>query len=113
MTWTRDARSRGPPEDGDVDFKVKLGDFAAMAKYDPLLTYLKRQKADALELSFREIENLIGYLLPKSASQPAWWANADDGAPARAVQRRAWLLAGYHASLLPCHDRVSFTRAEV
>ncbi|MGQ2970928.1 DUF7662 domain-containing protein [Brevundimonas mediterranea] len=83
-----------------------------MAKYDPLQSYLKRQKADALELSFREIENLIGYLLPKSAGQQEWWANADEDASARAVQRRAWLLAGYHAQLLPCHDRVSFTRAE-
>lgn len=41
-----------------------------MAKYDPLLTYLKRQKTDALELSIREIENLIGYLLPNKAGQP-------------------------------------------
>lgn len=83
-----------------------------MAKYDPLRSYLKRQKADALELSFREIENLIGYLLPKRAGQPEWWANADEDASARSVQRRAWLLAGYHARLLPSHDRVSFTRAE-
>ncbi|MBX9614051.1 MAG: hypothetical protein K2X25_00505 [Caulobacteraceae bacterium] len=83
-----------------------------MAKYDPLQTYLKRQKVDALELSFREIENLIGYLLPKSAGQSAWWSNADEDVSVRAVQHRAWLLAGYHARLLPGHDRVAFSRAE-
>ena len=83
-----------------------------MAEYDPLLTYLKRQKADALELSFREIENLIGYLLPKSANQSHWWTNLDDDASARAVQRRAWLEAGYHARLLQADDRVVFMRME-
>ncbi|AQR63615.1 hypothetical protein BZG35_17050 [Brevundimonas sp. LM2] len=84
-----------------------------MSKYDPLLTYLKRQKTDALELSFREIENLIGYLLPNKAGQPGWWAEADGDAPARAVQQRAWRDAGYSARLLPCHDRVAFQRRSV
>ena len=79
-----------------------------MAKYDPLLLYLRRQKVDALELSFREIENMIGGLLPKSAGQLQWWANAD--ADARAIQCRAWLDAGYHARLAPAEDRVVFTR---
>lgn len=84
-----------------------------MAKYDPLLTYLRRQKTDALELSFREIENLIGYLLPKKAGQPGWWAEAVEDAPARAVQHRAWQDAGYSARLLPSHDRVAFQRKRV
>lgn len=83
-----------------------------MAKYDPLLTYLKRQKADALELSFREIENLIGYLLPKSANQQRWWTNLDEEASPRAIQRRAWLEAGYHARLIQADDHVVFSRLE-
>lgn len=83
-----------------------------MAKYDPLLTYLKRQKAEALELSFREIENLIGYLLPKSANHPHWWTNLDEEASLRAIQRRAWPEAGYHARLIQADDRVVFSRVE-
>ncbi len=83
-----------------------------MAKYDPLRIYLKRQKADDLELSFREIENLIGCLLPKSASRPEWWSGVDGNPLARVVQRQAWLLAGYHARLFPRRERVAFTRAK-
>ena len=94
-----------------VDFTAQLSDSATLAKYDPLRSYLKRQKADALELSFREIENLIGYLLPKSAGRPEWWANSDEEPSARAVQRQAWLEAGYHARL-QAQDRVAFNRAE-
>ena len=93
-------------------FKAKLGDFGSMAKYDPLHAYLKRQKGDVCELSFREIENLIGYLLPKGASEPSWWGNIVDGSSARAVQRQAWLGAGFRAQLHHKTDHVAFTRVE-
>lgn len=83
-----------------------------MAKYDPLHAYLKRQKGDTCELSFREIENLIGYLLPKGSSEPGWWANAGDEPSSRAIQRKAWLGAGFHAELHKRADRVAFTRLE-
>lgn len=82
-----------------------------MAKYDPLHAFLKRQKVDVCELSFREIENMIGYLLPKGASEPGWWANIVDESSARAVQRQAWIGAGFHARLHKKADRVAFTRA--
>ena len=104
-------RVLGRRDDADVDFTTRLRDSGSMAKYDPLRSYLKRQKADALELSFREIENLIGYLLPKSAGRPEWWANSDGEPSVRAVQRQAWLEAGYHARL-QAEDRVAFNRAE-
>ena len=80
-----------------------------MAKYDPLNTYLKRQRAAHLELTFREIENLIGCLLPKSAAKPAWWTG-ESAEPARAVQLRAWRDAGYEASLMIGSDKVKFSR---
>lgn len=47
-----------------------------MAKYDPLKRFLARQKADPVELSFAEIERLIGKLLPKRAADQDWWAEA-------------------------------------
>ena len=45
-----------------------------MGKYDPLRDYLRKLKTDEVELSFAEMERKIGYMLPKSASLPQWWA---------------------------------------
>lgn len=81
-----------------------------MAKYDPLNAYLKRQRACELELTFREIENLIGYLLPKSARKPEWWSGETPKAPS-SVQLRAWRDLGYEATLAPDGERVRFARA--
>lgn len=80
-----------------------------MAKYDPLKAFLSRQRTVELELSFREIENLIGYMLPRSADRPQWWANTTDPDQGH-VQRRAWGDAGYDAFLIVGADRVRFRR---
>jgi len=82
-----------------------------MAKYDPLRDYLRRQKIHELELSFAEMERKIGYMLPKSASLPQWWANPTDPATPP-VQCRAWSEAGFDAFLIVGADRVRFTRVE-
>lgn len=68
--------------------------------------HLRRQRQDELELTFAEIERILGALLPKS------------GAPATVVverhrphvQRKAWRDAGYDAFLLTGKDRVRFKR---
>ena len=80
-----------------------------MGKYDPLSRHLRRKRLAELELSFAEIERLIGEILPHSAEQPQWWANISDSDP-RHVQRKAWGDAGYDAVLLVGKDRVRFTR---
>lgn len=81
-----------------------------MAKYDPLRDYLKKQRAETFELTFVEMERKIGYMLPKSASLPQWWANTTDPS-IRQVQRKAWGDAGYDAFLIVGADRVIFRRA--
>ncbi len=81
-----------------------------MAKYDPLNGYLRRQRAVELELTFPEIERIIGAMLPRSAEQAQWWADIDD-LNGTQVQRRAWGEAGFDASLVVGKDRVRFTRA--
>lgn len=78
-----------------------------MAKYDPLGTYLRRRAGDGIELSFADIERIIGGMLPKSASLPQWWANETDPA-SRHLQSRAWRGAGYDAFLVPNQERVRF-----
>lgn len=80
-----------------------------MAKYDPLHTYLRRKSIRELELSFVEIERILGAMLPNSAAQPQWWAN-ETCADKRHVQSRAWRTAGYDALLISGADRVRFTR---
>lgn len=80
-----------------------------MAKYDPLEKYLRRRAGAELELSFADIERIIGNMLPKSANRPRWWTNETDP-ETNHVQCRAWRNAGYDAFLLP-RERVLFRRS--
>lgn len=80
-----------------------------MGKYDPLEVHLRRQKALTYEMTFRDIERILGALLPKSAHRAEWWAN-ERTAGARRVQCKAWLGASYEAALLRTEERVRFTR---
>jgi hypothetical protein len=80
-----------------------------MAKYDPLCGHLRRQRQDEFELSFAEIERVLGAMLPKSAARQQWWANVADPDTSH-VQRNAWRDAGYDAFLIAGKDRVRFKR---
>jgi hypothetical protein len=63
-----------------------------MAKYDPLSRYLERLPCQRWTATFAEIEEVLGTLLPPSATRySAWWAN--DESPGR--QSHAWLDAGF------------------
>ena len=68
-----------------------------MAKYEPLRRYLARQKTARVELTFTDIERLIGAFLPKAAARPTWWVEIE--ASASPVQVQAWRAAGYRAQL--------------
>ena len=81
----------------------------ALAKYDPLGRYLRRQSGIEVTLTFPEIENLLVALLPKSARRREWWANeaADSGLPRQSL---VWLPAGYLAYPAIGEERVMFRR---
>ena len=79
-----------------------------MAKYDPLKRYLARRKADQVELTFREIERIIGAMLPKGAQRSQWWSD-DGGSPRPHVQATAWRDAGFRAVLVG-DEQVRFER---
>ena len=65
-----------------------------MGRYEPLKSYLERQHADLIRMSFADIERIIGRKLPESAStHRAWWSNN----AANNVMTRAWLAAGYQS----------------
>ena len=60
-----------------------------MDRYVPLGRYLQQQSQASVTLTFRQIEKIIGRLLPASAFiHSAWWAN-----DITHVQAKAWLSA--------------------
>ena len=62
-----------------------------MAKYDPLFEHLCRSGDDPLEMTFDEIDRLVGGLPPSATKQRMWWANQAAG---RSGHAKAWLNAG-------------------
>ena len=79
-----------------------------MAKYDALRDYLMRRKEREFEITFQEIEKVLGSTLPPSAARPQWWANVKRANTH--VQRAAWGAAGYDAFLVVDSKKVKFRR---
>lgn len=62
-----------------------------MGKYAPLGQFLKKQKRNTVKMSFSEIEKIIGFKLPKSKSNRAFWSNNPDNN----VMTKEWIEAGF------------------
>jgi hypothetical protein len=62
-----------------------------MAKYDALFRHLCTAGDDVVEMTFDEIEQLVGKLPAAATTRREWWSN-DQLHPA--VHTRAWLDAG-------------------
>ncbi|MBK8457459.1 MAG: hypothetical protein IPL47_10420 [Phyllobacteriaceae bacterium] len=62
-----------------------------MSKYDPLRDYLAGQTRERIAMTFTEIETVLGFALPASKANRAWWSNN----PHNNVMTRAWLAAGF------------------
>ncbi|MDZ4113272.1 MAG: toxin-antitoxin system, antitoxin component [Brevundimonas sp.] len=80
-----------------------------MAKYAPLTSYLRRQKQAELELTFRDIERIVGGILPKAANDARWWlaGESDTLQP----QHIALAQAGFIAQPSIRSERVRFVKA--
>jgi len=80
-----------------------------VSKYSPLGDYLRQQTEPTLELTFAEIEGIIGDELPPSAYAGGWWSN---GGQARSgpLWQDAWRSTGYDALLIRGADRVEFRK---
>jgi len=79
-------------------------------KYDPLRRYLEgRADATLIQLTFAEIDAILGFPLPRSArDHQAWWSNTRIGHSHAA----AWLDPGWKTAGLDLAARqVSFLRA--
>ena len=71
--------------------------------YRPLHKYLRDRYADKVVLTFAQIEDLLGFVLPNAARlEQGWWANPDaDSTPS--PQSQSWTRANRTATarLLP------------
>jgi hypothetical protein len=66
-----------------------------VSKYDALGTFLRRQTAREVPMTFADIERVTGVLLPgKSQHSRAWWSNN----PANNVMTKVWLDAGFETA---------------
>ncbi len=77
-------------------------------KYDPLAVYLAEHPADAVTLTFAEIEQVVRAPLPPSAWLASFWS-----ATAQALVARPWLRAGWRvrrADLRGAMPTVTFVR---
>ena len=78
-----------------------------MGKYDPLFEHLCAAGDQPVQMSFLEIEDLVGPLPASAVKHAAWWSNDHDG---RHVQARAWLEAGREVRVVDRERRlVSFS----
>jgi hypothetical protein len=71
-------------------------------KYDPLIRYLTALPAEAVTLTFAELEAIIGAPLPEAARQRSYWANSRRGQ----FTGPPWLRAGWRVA------RTDLRRAE-
>lgn len=80
-----------------------------MTKYSRLTDHLQSLDSNEWHASFKELEKILGFLLPESARRyPAWWAN--DARQGR--QANAWLSAGWKTEDLNLTgETVSFRKA--
>jgi hypothetical protein len=83
---------------------------AAVTKYAPLCEFLKKQNRHLIQLTFSEIEKLIGAPLPPSARKHRpWWSNN----PKNSVITDAWLAAGYRSEQVDMETgKLVFRRAD-
>lgn len=81
-----------------------------MAKYDPLSFHLASINESTLDLTFHEVEEIIGDTLPDSVQYPAWWSNEIKGTHNWAHK---WRIAGWQTKNVDCNNKtVTFVRTK-
>jgi hypothetical protein len=80
-----------------------------MTKYKPLSDRLTGHSGDEWRASFADLEQVLGFPLPKGArSSRAWWANGGDKG-----HHKAWGGVGWNLHEIdPASEYVTFRRAE-
>jgi hypothetical protein len=79
--------------------------------YEPLRQRLLREGSRSLQLTFSEIEAILGRKLPRSAHTfSAWWSN-ESSMKVGHTQAKAWMEAGFRAHASIKNRMVEFRRA--
>jgi hypothetical protein len=80
-----------------------------MSKYEALPQFLASRNLASHRMSFREIESVLGFKLPKSAYEHgAWWSNNATGHS----HARAWLEFGWRTEAVDlARHKVTFRRS--
>jgi len=81
-----------------------------MGKYEPLTEHLRRLDRDRIEMTFAQIQDVIGTKLPSSAKlYRAWWSNN----PSNSVMTTAWRDAGFRSEQVDMNaGTVVFSRTD-
>jgi hypothetical protein len=72
-----------------------------VSKYGALGEYLKRQRYDAVPMTFGQIEKITGTKLPASSRYRAWWSNNDFNS----VLTKVWIEAGFKSEQVDMEKR--------
>ena len=72
------------------------------SKYEKLADYLKELDVDKVNLTFDEIEKILGEPLPGAAMKRAWWANSATNNHAL----NGWLDIGWQSANVNMDDRI-------
>jgi hypothetical protein len=77
-----------------------------MSKYGPLRIYLQNSNNVTEILTFQQVEKILGFLLPESASiHRAWWAN-----DLTHTHSKEWLNAGWKVESVSVGFKVTFSK---
>jgi hypothetical protein len=82
---------------------------AGLSDYDPLREHLSHQTKVEFVLSFEEIEDILGFALPRASQRASWWEKERNPENAR-PQRDAIRDGGYEATRLADGKGVRFRR---
>jgi hypothetical protein len=77
-------------------------------KYEPLHEFLKHEKRDDFTLTYEEIEEILGFSLPRAAQRAEWWDEAKPEHPRE--QNDAIRSAGYDSRRTPDGKAVRFRK---
>ena len=80
-----------------------------MDDFDPLREYLALQTRVEMVLTFDEIEDILGFALPRASQRASWWEKERNPENAR-PQRDAIRDGGYEATRLADGKGVRFRR---
>lgn len=79
-----------------------------MSKYNALRRHLESEAGTSVEMSFDEVDTIVGGLPASARHHSAWWSNEREG---RHVQAHAWMDAGWRvAQVNLTAENVRFTR---